>query len=182
MLDRKWREHLYEMDYLKQGIGLRAMAQRDPLIEYQREGFDMFATMLEALKEECVGLLFNLPVEQPEPPQESDAAALPAAADRVGRAQRAAQAAQQAARGGSGRRPRRSSRRTSRRRCAARGSAGRPAAPDLQRPGRGRRRRVQGGAQRNNGDSGQGGGSASRRDRRAAARDAEKKGKKGPRR
>src|SRR5262245_45287665 len=54
VLDRKWREHLYEMDYLKQGIGLRAMAQRDPLIEYQREGFDMFSTMLEGLKEECV--------------------------------------------------------------------------------------------------------------------------------
>ena len=43
VLDRKWREHLYEMDYLKEGIGLRAMAQRDPLVEYQREGFDMFA-------------------------------------------------------------------------------------------------------------------------------------------
>src|ERR1700742_346346 len=42
VLDRKWREHLYEMDYLREGIGLRAMAQRDPLIEYQREGFDMF--------------------------------------------------------------------------------------------------------------------------------------------
>ena len=42
VLDRKWREHLYEMDYLQEGIGLRAMAQRDPLVEYQREGFDMF--------------------------------------------------------------------------------------------------------------------------------------------
>ena len=42
VIDRKWREHLYEMDYLKEGIGLRAMAQRDPLVEYQREGFDMF--------------------------------------------------------------------------------------------------------------------------------------------
>src|SRR6185437_10821805 len=41
VLDRKWREHLYEMDYLQEGIGLRAMAQRDPLVEYQREGFDM---------------------------------------------------------------------------------------------------------------------------------------------
>ena len=39
VLDRKWREHLYEMDYLQEGIGLRAMAQRDPLVEYQREGF-----------------------------------------------------------------------------------------------------------------------------------------------
>ena len=42
VLDRKWREHLYEMDYLREGIGLRAMAQRDPLVEYQREGGDMF--------------------------------------------------------------------------------------------------------------------------------------------
>ena len=40
VLDRKWREHLYEMDYLREGIGLRAMAQRDPLVEYQREGGD----------------------------------------------------------------------------------------------------------------------------------------------
>ncbi|MGH3947759.1 MAG: preprotein translocase subunit SecA [Pseudonocardiaceae bacterium] len=69
VLDRKWREHLYEMDYLKEGIGLRAMAQRDPLIEYQREGFDMFQVMLESLKEEAVGFLFNLQVEQAEPDQ-----------------------------------------------------------------------------------------------------------------
>ncbi|NMN96050.1 preprotein translocase subunit SecA [Antrihabitans stalactiti] len=70
VLDRKWREHLYEMDYLKEGIGLRAMAQRDPLVEYQREGFDMFAAMLDGMKEESVGFLFNLQVEaapaQPE--------------------------------------------------------------------------------------------------------------------
>jgi preprotein translocase subunit SecA len=67
-IDRKWREHLYEMDYLKEGIGLRAMAQRDPLVEYQREGFDMFNGMLDALKEESVGFLFNLQVERaPEP-------------------------------------------------------------------------------------------------------------------
>ncbi|GII91057.1 preprotein translocase subunit SecA [Sinosporangium siamense] len=63
VLDRKWREHLYEMDYLQEGIGLRAMAQRDPLIEYQREGFDMFAAMLDGIKEESVGYLFNLEVE-----------------------------------------------------------------------------------------------------------------------
>ncbi|MET3803690.1 preprotein translocase subunit SecA [Nakamurella sp. UYEF19] len=63
VLDRKWREHLYEMDYLKEGIGLRAMAQRDPLIEYQREGFDMFAAMLDSLKEESVGFLYNLQVQ-----------------------------------------------------------------------------------------------------------------------
>ena len=63
VLDRKWREHLYEMDYLKEGIGLRAMAQRDPLVEYQREGFDMFSAMLDSLKEESVGFLFNLQVQ-----------------------------------------------------------------------------------------------------------------------
>ena len=78
VLDRKWREHLYEMDYLKEGIGLRAMAQRDPLVEYQREGFDMFNGMLDALKEESVGFLFNLQVE-PAPPQ--DQSLQPAASD-----------------------------------------------------------------------------------------------------
>ncbi|MBI1757677.1 MAG: preprotein translocase subunit SecA [Actinobacteria bacterium] len=63
VLDRKWREHLYEMDYLQEGIGLRAMAQRDPLIEYQREGFDMFSAMLDGIREESVGYLFNLEVQ-----------------------------------------------------------------------------------------------------------------------
>ncbi|HEU5271820.1 MAG TPA: hypothetical protein VFU36_18005, partial [Jatrophihabitans sp.] len=68
VLDRKWREHLYEMDYLQEGIGLRAMAQRDPLVEYQREGYDMFAAMMEAIQEESVGFLFNLEVEiEPAP-------------------------------------------------------------------------------------------------------------------
>ena len=70
VMDRKWREHLYEMDYLKEGIGLRAMAQRDPLIEYQREGFDMFAAMLEGIKEETVTHLFHVRVQAapPAPP------------------------------------------------------------------------------------------------------------------
>ena len=63
VLDRKWREHLYEMDYLKDGIGLRAMAQRDPLVEYQREGFQLFGAMTEAIKEESVAFLFNLEVK-----------------------------------------------------------------------------------------------------------------------
>jgi preprotein translocase subunit SecA len=63
VLDRKWREHLYEMDYLQEGIGLRAMAQRDPLVEYQREGYDMFAAMMDAIKEESVGYLFHLEVQ-----------------------------------------------------------------------------------------------------------------------
>ncbi|MTA58689.1 MAG: preprotein translocase subunit SecA, partial [Actinobacteria bacterium] len=62
VLDRKWREHLYEMDYLQEGIGLRAMAQRDPLVEYQREGFDLFSAMMDAIKEEIAGLLFNIEI------------------------------------------------------------------------------------------------------------------------
>ncbi len=62
VLDRKWREHLYEMDYLREGIYLRAYSQRDPLVEYQREGFEMFATMMDGIKEESVGFLFNLEV------------------------------------------------------------------------------------------------------------------------
>ena len=66
VLDRKWREHLYEMDYLQEGIGLRAMAQRDPLVEYQREGFNMFAAMMDAIKEESVGYVFNLEVQVDE--------------------------------------------------------------------------------------------------------------------
>ena len=76
VLDRKWREHLYEMDYLREGIGLRAYSQRDPLVEYQREGFDLFAAMMDAIKEESVGYLFNLEVqieEEPEPTETLDA-------------------------------------------------------------------------------------------------------------
>jgi preprotein translocase subunit SecA len=68
VLDRKWREHLYEMDYLREGIGLRAMAQRDPLVEYQREGYDMFNAMMDGIREESVGNLFNLQVEVQENP------------------------------------------------------------------------------------------------------------------
>ncbi len=58
VLDRKWREHLYEMDYLQEGIGLRAMAQRDPLVEYQREGYELFAAMMDAIKEELASQVF----------------------------------------------------------------------------------------------------------------------------
>jgi preprotein translocase subunit SecA len=65
VLDRKWREHLYEMDYLQEGIGLRAMGMRDPLVEYQREAFDMFTSMMDGIMEESVGFLFNLEVEVP---------------------------------------------------------------------------------------------------------------------
>ncbi len=62
VLDRKWRDHLYEMDYLQEGIGLRAMAQRDPLVEYQREGYELFSAMMDAIKEEIAGFLFNIEI------------------------------------------------------------------------------------------------------------------------
>ena len=62
VLDRRWRDHLYEMDYLQEGIGLRAMAQRDPLVEYQKEGYDLFTAMMEGIKEESVGFVFHAEV------------------------------------------------------------------------------------------------------------------------
>ncbi|MDQ1587164.1 MAG: preprotein translocase subunit SecA [Microbacteriaceae bacterium] len=70
VIDRRWRDHLYEMDYLKDGIGLRAMAQRDPLVEYQREGYAMFQQMMGQIREETVGFLFNLEVEVSQAPGE----------------------------------------------------------------------------------------------------------------
>ena len=70
VLDRKWREHLYEMDYLREGIGLRAYSQRDPLVEYQREGFDMFNVMMDGIREESVAFLFNLDVQVEEEPED----------------------------------------------------------------------------------------------------------------
>ncbi|MBO0804993.1 MAG: preprotein translocase subunit SecA, partial [Nocardiopsaceae bacterium] len=89
VLDRKWREHLYEMDYLREGIGLRAMAQRDPLVEYQREGYDMFNAMMDGIKEESVGNLFNLEVQVQENPIVEEAASAteaPAGAAAAGQA------------------------------------------------------------------------------------------------
>ncbi|WP_406727277.1 preprotein translocase subunit SecA [Streptomyces sp. GD-15H] len=86
VLDRKWREHLYEMDYLQEGIGLRAMAQKDPLVEYQREGFDMFTAMMDGIKEESVGYLFNLEVQVEQQVEEvpvEDAKPEPVAQDAV---------------------------------------------------------------------------------------------------
>ncbi|MDD7384587.1 MAG: preprotein translocase subunit SecA [Actinomycetaceae bacterium] len=72
VLDRKWREHLYEMDYLKEGIGLRAMAQRDPLVEYKHEGGDMFDAMSDSIMEETVRYLFNF--ELPREREQREAA------------------------------------------------------------------------------------------------------------
>ncbi|NUU04731.1 preprotein translocase subunit SecA [Leifsonia sp. C5G2] len=78
VIDRRWRDHLYEMDYLKDGIGLRAMAQRDPLVEYQREGFAMFQQMMGAIREETIGFLFNLEVEVNQAPGEVESPAVAA--------------------------------------------------------------------------------------------------------
>ena len=100
VLDRKWREHLYEMDYLREGIGLRAMAQRDPLVEYQREGFDMFNAMMDGIKEESVGALFNLQVEVQQNPiteEATDDGAVPGAQPGIAPAGPAAPAARPAA-------------------------------------------------------------------------------------
>ena len=65
-IGQKWQEHLYEMDYLREGVGLRAMAQRDPLVEYQREGHTMFQSMMQAVREDAVYKLFNVQFRKPE--------------------------------------------------------------------------------------------------------------------
>nr|WP_208006884.1 preprotein translocase subunit SecA [Aeromicrobium phragmitis] len=78
VLDRKWREHLYEMDYLREGIGLRAYSQRDPLIEYQREGYDLFSAMMDGIAEESVGYLFNVEVQVQAPQSDEDQLAVQA--------------------------------------------------------------------------------------------------------
>ena len=97
VIDRKWREHLYEMDYLKEGINLRAVAQRDPVVEYQREGYDMFSGMLDAMKEEAVGFLFNVTVEAVPPAAAAQVAPVEAPG---GLAEFAAEAAAKAQDGG----------------------------------------------------------------------------------
>ena len=70
VLDRRWREHLYEMDYLQEGIGLRAIGQRDPLVEYQREGYEMFQAMQEAIKQEALTYCFHASVQVAETAEE----------------------------------------------------------------------------------------------------------------
>ncbi|WP_433265258.1 preprotein translocase subunit SecA [Actinosynnema sp. CS-041913] len=193
VLDRKWREHLYEMDYLKEGIGLRAMAQRDPLIEYQREGFDMFNAMLDALREETVGFLFNLQVEaaEPEPAQEPPvqvslaAGAGPLTGSRArARAAAAAAAQQEAAAPEAPAGP-----------ALAQLSSGNAIPPALRGKGLDQRGGQQGltySGPSESGDAetsdntpqrggGSGGQAASRKERRAAARAQEKANRKGPR-
>ena len=95
VLDRRWREHLYEMDYLKEGIGLRAMAQRDPLIEYEREGHLMFNDMMAGVKEDVVGYVYHLEVqvEKAEPVVPKAVSDLLAGATKAARGAAAAAAA-----------------------------------------------------------------------------------------
>ncbi|MEX0863845.1 MAG: preprotein translocase subunit SecA [Acidimicrobiia bacterium] len=93
VIDNKWREHLSEMDYLRAGIGLRAMGQRDPLSEYQREGYDMFTDMVESIKRDTVRYLYHVEVAQPKTqphrveaaPAGAGAAKAQAHSDKVGR-------------------------------------------------------------------------------------------------
>ncbi len=68
LIDQRWREHLYEMDYLREGIGLRAMGQRDPLTEWQREGFDMFSQMIQSVNEDFVRLIMHADVQVQDAP------------------------------------------------------------------------------------------------------------------
>ncbi|MBI3607718.1 MAG: preprotein translocase subunit SecA [Nitrospirae bacterium] len=74
VIDTHWKDHLLTMDYLKEGIGLRGYGQKDPLIEYKREGFDLFAGMIDRMKFDAIGHLFRIqairqePVVRPSPP------------------------------------------------------------------------------------------------------------------
>jgi preprotein translocase subunit SecA len=69
VIDQHWREHLFEMDYLREGINLRAMGQQDPLSEWQREGFDMFEAMMESIKDDFVRYIFRLEVVADDAPR-----------------------------------------------------------------------------------------------------------------
>ena len=71
-IDSLWKDHLYAIDQLKEGIGLRGYAQQDPLRAYQREGFDMFAEMIERIKEDVIGQLFHVQVTREEEVEELD--------------------------------------------------------------------------------------------------------------
>ncbi|MBI4729444.1 MAG: preprotein translocase subunit SecA [Acidobacteria bacterium] len=71
VLDGKWREHIYEIDYLQEGIGLRAIGQRDPLIEFQREAYEMFQGMNESIKEDFIRYLFHVQVIREQPAEET---------------------------------------------------------------------------------------------------------------
>ena len=64
IIDQRWREHLEEMDYLKEGINLRAMGQKDPLTEWQREGYEMFGSMMKGIAQDFVRYVMHVQVVQ----------------------------------------------------------------------------------------------------------------------
>ncbi len=64
VIDRKWMDHIDDMDQLRQGIGLQAYGQRDPLVEYKMSAFDMFDDMISAIQEDTIRLLYHVKVEQ----------------------------------------------------------------------------------------------------------------------
>ena len=70
IVDSKWRDHLYDMDYLREGIGWRGLGQRDPLVEYKREGYDLFLEMEQGLKEDYVTYIYR--IENVEVPEENE--------------------------------------------------------------------------------------------------------------
>jgi preprotein translocase subunit SecA len=73
IIDQRWREHLYEMDYLQEGIHLRAYGQKDPLVEWQREGFEMFGAMMQAIAQDFVKYVMHAQITVAEQPlQEAD--------------------------------------------------------------------------------------------------------------
>ena len=94
IIDQRWREHLEEMDYLKEGINLRAMGQKDPLTEWQREGYDMFGTMMKGIAQDFVRYVMHVQVVQQQPAAEASTApglrprVPPRARRRTGRAAR----------------------------------------------------------------------------------------------
>ncbi len=65
-VDNLWKDHLFSMDHLKEGIGLRGYAQQNPLIVYKKEGFDMFQSMIARVKEETLGILFRIQISEPD--------------------------------------------------------------------------------------------------------------------
>ena len=105
VIDNRWREHLYEMDYLQEGIGLRAVGQKDPLVEYQREGYDMFIQMQGTIKEDFARYIFHVEAVREDEQQQPTAsppgttadpdgpdAGCPARREADGQAQRPAEA------------------------------------------------------------------------------------------
>jgi preprotein translocase subunit SecA len=81
IIDTRWREHLYEMDYLQEGINLRAMGQRDPLTEWQREGYEMFGQMMKGIAQDLVRYVMHVQVQVQAPADGAERPAVPSTGD-----------------------------------------------------------------------------------------------------